>query len=113
MKDRLKEIRKTKRLNQKEFANELGIAQNTYSLIETGKIAMSERNIKMICLTFNVSEHWLRTGEGAMFVDDDPALADILETFRKLSPFSQDVIITLAHTLLEKEIPANEQPGPA
>jgi transcriptional regulator with XRE-family HTH domain len=104
MKNRLKEIRKTKRLNQKEFANALGIAQNTYSLIETGKIAMSERNIKMICLTFNVSEQWLRSGEGAMFVDNDTQYeSELLDVFRQLSEAFQKLVVEHAKGVVELE----------
>ena len=36
--------------------------------IEIGRIAMTDRVIGDICRAFNVSEDWLRTGEGEMFV---------------------------------------------
>ncbi|MHB9292500.1 hypothetical protein Holit_01598 [Hollandina sp. SP2] len=104
MKDRLKEVRKTKGLNQKEFATELGIAQNTYSLIETGKIAMSERNIKMICLTFGVSEQWLRTGESQMFADNDTQYEiELLDVFRQLSEASRKLVVEHAKGVVELE----------
>jgi transcriptional regulator with XRE-family HTH domain len=101
--ERLRLLRKTLNLNQTEFAKKLGVTFSAVSLMELGKTNLTDQNINLICLTFHVREHWLRTGEGDMFADDDPALTDILETFRRLSPFSQDVIIALAHTLLEKE----------
>ncbi|MDR0556696.1 MAG: helix-turn-helix transcriptional regulator, partial [Treponema sp.] len=103
MKTRLKQLRKTLNLTQGEFGKKIGMSDVAISYMESGRTAINAQNVNLVCLTFGVSEQWLRSGEGEMFVDDDPALADILETFRKLSPFSQDVIITLAHTLLEKE----------
>jgi transcriptional regulator with XRE-family HTH domain len=111
--DRLRILRKSLKLNQTEFAKRLGVTFSAISLMELGKTNLTDQNINLIRLTFHVSEEWLRTGKGDMFVDNDPALTDILETFRKLSPFSQDVIITLAHTLLEKEMEANEPPDSA
>jgi transcriptional regulator with XRE-family HTH domain len=117
MRDRLKEVRKTKQLNQKAFATELGIAQNTYSLIETGKIAMSERNIKMICLTFGVSEQWLRTGEGEMFVDNDTQYEiELLDVFRQLSDASRKLVVDHAKSVVELErslCSAVQKPAPA
>jgi transcriptional regulator with XRE-family HTH domain len=104
MKERLKEVRKTKGLNQKEFASELGIAQNTYSLIETGKIAMSERNIKMACLAFGISEQWLRTGEGEMFMDNDTQYEiELLDVFRQLSESSRKLVVEHAKGVAELE----------
>jgi transcriptional regulator with XRE-family HTH domain len=101
--ERLKLLRKTLKLNQTEFAKKLGVTFSAVSLMELGKTNLTDQNINLICLTFHIREEWLREGKGEMFIDNDPALIDILETFRRLSPFSQEVIITLAHTLLKKE----------
>ena len=67
MNKRLKALRKALGLNQSEFAEKIGVAQNTVSQIENSSIGLNERNAKIICLTFDVNEHWLRTGEGEMF----------------------------------------------
>ena len=61
--ERLKYIRKTLNLTQKNFAKEIGMSQSGYSQIETG-----DKLIKPICLAFNIDENWLRTGEGEMFI---------------------------------------------
>jgi len=90
MNKRLKELRKTLRLTQTEFAANLEMAQNSYSKIELGDNSLTEKNIFLICLIYGVNETWLRTGEGEMFnplakpKDDDEK--QLLEMFRLLSP---------------------------
>ena len=67
MKDRLKQIRKEKHVTQQEFADALGLKQNTIATYEIGRIVPSDRTIADICRIYNVNEVWLRTGEGDMF----------------------------------------------
>ena len=71
MNTRIAAVRKTKELNQDEFASSLGLTKNFISLVETGKREPSDRTIKDICREYNVNEKWLRTGEGEMFVTLD------------------------------------------
>ena len=49
------------------FAEKLGVTQAFISRITTGVGRPSDRTISDICRLFNVSEIWLRTGEGEMF----------------------------------------------
>ena len=65
--ERLRELRKTLKLNQTNFAKQLGMTQTAYSMIENGNNPLSDRHIKVICSSFNVNENWLRTGEGDRF----------------------------------------------
>ena len=55
-------------MKQAEFAQVLGIKPNTVTSYETGLRVPSDAVITSICREFNVSEHWLRTGEGDMFI---------------------------------------------
>ncbi len=66
--ERLKYIRKTLNLTQKNFAKEIGMSRSGYGQIEIGDRPISDRLIKSICMAFNVNENWLRTGEGEMFI---------------------------------------------
>jgi len=90
MNKRLREVRKTLKINQSDFASKIGMAQSGYSQIETGENTLTEQNIKLICLIYGVNETWLRTGEGEMFnqvskpKDDDEK--QLLHMFRLLSP---------------------------
>lgn len=50
----------------------MGIKQTTVAGYENGTRCPSDAVIKSICREFNVSESWLRTGEGEMFTVPDP-----------------------------------------
>lgn len=67
MNERIKLLRKTLDLTQREFANKLGMKQNTIATYEMGRSNPSEPTITHICKEFNVNEKWLRTGIGKMF----------------------------------------------
>lgn len=65
---RIKKLRKVHlKLSQQEFADKLLLKRNSIAHFETGVRNPSDRTIITICETFNVNEHWLRTGEGEMF----------------------------------------------
>lgn len=64
MKDRIKELRKNKKLTQAEFGKRIGVKGNTITTYENGSRVPSEAVIKSICRVFNVNEEWLRTGQG-------------------------------------------------
>lgn len=66
---RLIELRSTLNLNQTDFAAKINRKQGTYSAYEKDEAAVPERAIIDICRVFNVSEQWLRTGEGVMFLE--------------------------------------------
>ena len=66
MKDRIVSIRKESGLTQEEFGKELNLSQNYVWMLESGKRAPSARTIIDLCKKFQISEDWLRTGEGEM-----------------------------------------------
>lgn len=80
MKDRIRQVRKTTGLNQAEFGARVGVKGNTIGNYEIGLRSPSDAVIFSICREFRVSETWLRTGEGEMFlpVDADEELAQVL-----------------------------------
>ena len=96
---RLRLVRKALNLNQIEFAKQIGLTQTSLSMIEVGNNTLTDKNIKLICATFNVSEQWLRNGKGEMFNASPYAkeLGDILET---LTPETQRYLFTMARELL-------------
>ncbi len=67
MNNRIKVIRKSLKLTQKDFAEKLGVKRNTVAQWEIGVNGLSDQVIKSICREFNVNETWLRDGEGEMF----------------------------------------------
>lgn len=69
--ERIREIRTHSNLTLERFGNIIGIKKNSVSQLENGKNALTEQTLKSICREFNVSEMWLRTGEGDMFIQPD------------------------------------------
>lgn len=74
MGERIKKLRKELGLTQKEFGERIGIKANTVATYEIGRNNPIDAVISLICREFNVSEAWLRTGEGEMRVqkEEDP-----------------------------------------
>ena len=56
---RLTELRKSAGLTQKEFAKEIGAAQNTVSQWETGARSLDDETLRKIAGYFNVSVDYL------------------------------------------------------
>jgi len=99
MNERIRLIRKALKLNQGEFAKRMGMHGTSLSLIELGENALTEKNVKLICMTFNVSEDWLRTGNGEMFAAS-PYEKEFFEIYAGLLPEMQEVLLRLGRDLL-------------
>lgn len=67
-KGRIRELRKTLNMTQEEFAQHLGVKRNTVCNYETGIRIPTNQIIVSICREWDVSEEWLLSGEGSMFV---------------------------------------------
>lgn len=68
MNTRIKKLRRELDMTQEKFGAEIGVKGNTVAQWESGRNDPPDSSIVSICREFNVSEHWLRTGEGEMFV---------------------------------------------
>lgn len=102
MNERLKQLRQKLKINQTNFAKQLGITQTAYSMIENGNNPLADRYIKIICSIFNVNEAWLRTGEGEMFLFS-PYQKEFTEIFSNLAPGSQRYLLLMAKELLNTQ----------
>lgn len=102
MLQRLKDIRKTLGFTQLEFARHLGITQTAYSMIENGIRPLSDKYIRVICITFSVSERFLISGEGDMF-QSSPYEKELLLLFSKLVPDTQEYLLIIAKELLNTQ----------
>ena len=67
MKERLLTLRKHLNLTQQQFAEKLNLSRGAIATQETNSRPLPERLIADICRVYNVSEDWLRNGEGPMF----------------------------------------------
>lgn len=105
MNERIKKVRKALDLTQREFAERIGMKQNSIALIEKGRNT-SDQTVFAICREFNVNEEWLRTGTGEMFNAAPSSVLDALaeqygltnaayvmiEKFVNLKPDAQETI---------------------
>lgn len=78
MKDRIKKVRKDNNLTQKDFAERIGIKQNTVASYEMGRIGISDSVIISICREFNVREEWLRNGTLPIYNERDGSFTELL-----------------------------------
>ena len=111
--ERVKEIRKYLNLTLEKFGEKLGVGKTAISKIEKNERSLTDQMAKSICREFNVNEHWLRTGEGEMFIElpeeDETAaivyellgpeknelfdlILEVIRTYKELSPSSQQVM---------------------
>lgn len=67
MNERIKKLRQALGLSQDEFGRRLGVTRGAVTNIELNKVEPKPLFVDLICREFNVSEKWLRTGEGEMF----------------------------------------------
>lgn len=107
MNERIKQIRREQGLTQAEFAERIGLKQNSIALIESGKRNISDQAVLSICREYGVNEEWLRTGDGDKFIPDsndelealakkyDLSNADqvLIEKYVNLKPGSREAII--------------------
>lgn len=100
MNKRIRELRHALSLSQLEFAHNIGLKQNAISCMEKDGATITEQTIKIICFQFGVNEHWLRTGNGKMFLEKDIKQKIFFEIFDQLSPILQDYMIKVAKELL-------------
>ena len=118
MNERILEIRKNAGLTQEEFALKIGLSRNFIWMIEKGDRVPSDRTIADICRELLVSEVWLRTGEGEMFLDlgedeeflmvmeeinmsDDHLIREIITAYWHMPDSEKAVLRKLVENILE------------
>lgn len=103
---RLRRLRRELDLTQEAFASRIGSVQNTITGYESGRRNPSAPVVSLICREFNVSEEWLRNGDGEMFLPEPKSELEALakrydlsavdeffvERFVKLKPEEREVI---------------------
>lgn len=128
--ERIKQIRKESGLTQSQFAEQIGLKQNSIALLESGKRMPSDQTILSICREFRVQPDWLRTGEGEMFRKQTPKSQKIMdfaasiarnddEEFRKrfvamladLDPKDWALLERIAEKIVKKEGASKKAPS--
>lgn len=108
MNERIKELRKTLKLTQQEFADRLNIKRGAIANYEVGRNEPIDAVISLICKEFNVNEEWLRDGTGEMsrveeensivarattlLGEKDPLFEAFIDTYSKLTPRNRELL---------------------
>ena len=100
--ERLKAVRTTLKLNQRDFSKTIFLRQGSYARIEQGKIQLNERIIELVCSKFNVNKAYLKDGKKPMFNGDPPdvKLDQLNQIFNELNGLFQDYLVLQAKELL-------------
>lgn len=69
VKDRIRQLRKLKKMNREEFGKALGFSSSgAVANMELGRAPITDDRINLICEKFDVNKQWLLTGEGSMLM---------------------------------------------
>jgi len=102
--ERIREIRSVLGLSQVKFSSITALSSGYIAGIETGRISVNERLIKLVCSSFNANESWIRYGEGEMFLD--PSIEDmrfnyLVNTVKALPPKYQEFLFEVLDMLIK------------
>jgi transcriptional regulator with XRE-family HTH domain len=101
LKDRVKVPRTAVGTTQAKFAERMAISTSYISEIECG-VEPNERAMRLIIAVYNVSEDWLRNGQGSMFQEDvSVAVSEAMRIFKSLDSHFQDGALKMLSTLAE------------
>lgn len=91
-------------LTKTAFSERLNVSQAFISQLCSGKKMPSDRTIADICREFNISELWLRTGEGEPHIQKDED-EEFLEVMERIHMSDDDLIkrIIKAYWLMDDD----------
>ena len=103
VKDRIKLVRNTLNLSQRDFAKRVYISQTLLGEIELGNRNANDRTIQLISTAFNVNKSWLLTGEGEMFASSPPdlQLEKLVDIFKQLDTSLRNYLLDHSKGLLK------------
>jgi transcriptional regulator with XRE-family HTH domain len=93
--ERIKAVRKTLGISQRDFCGGIYLSHSFYAKIETGMRSPNERVFELISNKYKVNKDWLLTGRGEMFSESPPdvELMQLMEIIKELDPLFRDCII--------------------
>lgn len=124
---RISAVIRSSGLTKTAFSKKIGLSQPFVSQLASGDASPSDRTIVDICREFGVSEQWLRTGEGEMFLrlsreeeitkfamsvirdPDSEFQRRFISVLARLTPEQWKLMEQMAHQLLAP--PDNEKEG--
>ena len=102
--ERMREVRQTLHLSQKEFARRLGLSKDMISNIEYKRVEPRDVLLEHLCAVYRVNPNWLFKGEGEMFTNASGAkLQEVEDMFSKLDAQSQEYALQQIRWLLQMQ----------
>ena len=102
--ERLKQLRQTLGMTQREFADRVALSISYISAMEIAIKKVNDRSARLIGREFKVNEHWIRTGKGKMFTENiDLNTSRAQSLFKTLSPKAQTLALTFLKSLSSLE----------
>ena len=100
---RLKQLRQTLEISQRQFARRIFVSQTLIGEMELGNRKVNNRILHLISSQFKVNIDWLKKGEGEIFYESPPdiRLEHIVEIFNKLDIMLQDYLLLQSKELLK------------
>jgi transcriptional regulator with XRE-family HTH domain len=111
--DRLKAVRQSLKLSQRDFSKKIYISQSFLTRMETGQTPINDRTLELVCAQYKVNGVWLRTGKGEMFSETPPdtKLERLNEIYHELNGLFQDYLIIQATELLKFQNQQGQEKG--
>lgn len=110
--ERIRALRTSLGLSLEAFGEKLGVTRAAMSNIERGQRNLTDQMAKSICREFNVSERWLRTGEGKMFLElsrDDEIAAYVGRVLKDENAFYQQKLLHILTKLSPEQLAVLEK----
>lgn len=103
--ERIKQVRKAKKLTQQAFADAIGLKRNTIANYEIGNVLPSDRTISDICREFGVNEIWIRNGVGNPFQEKtiSDEIGDFFGDIQTSNPDFKRAFITILARMKPEE----------
>lgn len=95
MQERLTLLLSSISMTQAAFAEKIGVAPSTVSQWLNGKRIPSEAVIRHICQTYHVSQAWLESGEGNMYLSDHSSQISHIEKMMEDHPAAKMIVNSL------------------
>ena len=111
--DRIRQVRKTLKMSQPDFAKAIYISKGYIAELECNNRRANDRILHLISLTFGISEKWLKTGQGEMFFKSpEEKFRRMTVLFNALPRRFQDYVLLQAENLLDiaRGDPHEEEP---
>ncbi|MDO4355491.1 MAG: hypothetical protein Q4E13_03125 [Clostridia bacterium] len=102
MHERLFAIRNALHLSQRAMGNRMGFSDSFYGKLELRDKTISEKAVISICNEFHVRREYLLSGEGAMFDDQESAVAKLTQIYSELPETYQQYLLEYAEYLSDK-----------